>query len=726
MNGRAGKKVEDDEKIIQTGCTYDCGGRCPLLVHVKNGVVTRIEGGAATPYRACLRGRANRQELYSPDRLKYPMRRVGERGEGKFERISWDEALDTVASELKRVKEAYGNTAILFSVFGGSHGSLHGGGPVARLLNMFGGYIGAWGNVSSQSAIFGCFTTYGSMTTGKTRDVHLNSRLIILWGWNPVDTIFDSGTSFALLKAKEAGTRFVCVEPRFTNSAAVLADQWIPITPGTDTAMLIAMAYTIISEKLQDQKFLDTYTVGFERYREYVMGLEDGTPKTPEWAEAITGVTATTIENLAREYATNKPAALITGWGPGRTACGEQCHRAAMVLAAITGNIGIPGGNAPGWGGAFPMYRTMGALRWGRSVLRDTAQKHPIPGYHEGTTTAVHWYVLWDTIIGGRAAGYPIAPKLFYVAGGNPLNQLANTNRGVEALKKLEFIVVHEQRMTATAKFADVLLPINTFMEREDASGAWLGEPYYIYTNKCVDSLYEAKTDLEICAELAPRLGIEHYSDKTEEEWIRELLGDAVPDFDEFKRKGVYTAELDEPHVAFKKEIEDPESNPFRTPSAKIEIYSSILDEMNHPEIPPIPKYLEGPESRNDPLAKKYPLHIIISHPRQRAHSHLEEVPWLREVEPHAVWINPIDAQARGINRGDEVRVFNDRGEMIIPCWVTERMMPGVVHLHEGASFRPDEKGIDRGGCANVLTRSGYTPAGCFPTNALLVQVEKA
>jgi len=282
MNSRAETEAEGDEKIIRTGCTYDCGGRCPLLVHVKNGVVTRIEGAAATPYRACSRGRANRQELYSPDRLKYPMRRVGERGEGKFERISWDEALDTVVSELKRVRATYGNSAILFSVAGGSHGSLHGGGPVARLLNMFGGYVGAWGNVSSQSAIFGCFTTYGSMTTGKTRDDHLNSRLIILWGWNPVDTNFDTGTSFALLKAKEAGTRFICVEPRFTNSAAVLADQWIPITPGTDTAMLIAMAYTMLSEKLQDQEFIDTYTAGFERYREYVMGLEDGIPKTPD------------------------------------------------------------------------------------------------------------------------------------------------------------------------------------------------------------------------------------------------------------------------------------------------------------------------------------------------------------------------------------------------------------------------------------------------------------
>ncbi|MFC2017447.1 molybdopterin-dependent oxidoreductase, partial [Chloroflexota bacterium] len=525
MDSGVGGTPKGEVKIIKTGCNYDCGGICPLRVHVKDGIVIRVEGAASegTPYRACLKGRANRQRLYDPNRLRYPMRRIGERGEGKFERISWDVALDTVASELKRCKDAYGNSAIVFPT-GGSHGILHGEAAAGRrLLNMFGGFTGVWGNSSNQGAIFASFATYGSMLTGNTRDDHLNSRLIIMWGWNPADTIWDSGTSFTLAKAKEAGIKIVCVDPRFTNSAAVFANQWIPIIPGTDAAMLVAMTYTIISENLQDQKFLDTYATGFERYRDYVMGVEDGVPKTPGWAEAITDVPAATIKNLAREYATTKPAALIAGWGPGRAAYGEQYHRAAMVLAAITGNIGIHGGNAPGWEGAFPMYRTMGGLSRGTGGLVDTGRKYHIPGYLIGSTTRIHCCELWDAAIEGKAGGYPADLKLAYIMG-NCLSSLPNTNRGVEALRKLEFVVVHEVVMSATARFADILLPVNTFMEREDARAGWLGAPYFVYINKCVDSLYESKTDLQICTELAPRLGIEHYNDKTDEEWLREFL----------------------------------------------------------------------------------------------------------------------------------------------------------------------------------------------------------
>lgn len=727
MNNEAGSASKGEAKVIRTGCSYDCGGLCPLWVHVKDGVVIRVEGAASegTPYRACLRGRANRQRLYHPDRLKHPMRRVGDRGEGKFERISWDEALDTVARELRRVKETYGNSAIIFFGLGGSHGTLHGLGAGIRLLHMFGGCIHLWGNVSNQGAIFGSFATYGSMLTGNTRDDLLNSRLVIMWGWNPADTIWDSGTSFTLAKAKEADIKIICVDPRFTNSAAVFANQWIPIIPGTDAAMLIAMAHTIIRENLQDQEFLDTYTTGFEQYRDYVMGVEDGVPKTPRWAEAITGVPADTIENLARQYATAKPAALIAGWGPGRAAYGEQYHRAAMVLAAMTGNIGIHGGNAPGWEGAFPNYMTMGRLAWGTRRLTDTGRKYRVPGYHIGSTTRIHCCEIWDAILKGKAGGYPVELKLAYVMAANPLSSLPDTNRGVEALKKLEFIVVHEVFMSATARFADILLPVNTSMEREDVSAAWLGAPYFVYSNKCVDSLYESKSDLQICTELAPRLGIEHYNDKTDEEWLREFSPGNIPDFDEFRRKGVHTVELGEPFVAFKKQIEDPENNPFPTASGKIEVYSKLLADMNHPEIPPIPKYMEGGESCNAPLAKKYPLQIISSHFRRRVHSQLDNVGWLKDVERHALWINSIDAQARGISDGDQVRVFNDRGEMIIPCWVTERIMPGVVHVPEGGPFDPDDDGVDRGGCANVLTAPGYTPGGAFPGNTALVQVQK-
>jgi len=731
MNGGALNNPGAEERIVRTACTHDCGGRCPLRAHVKDGVVTRVEAadGDGARYRACLRGRATRQRAYHPDRLKYPMRRVGERGEGKFERISWDEALDTVAGELKRVKETYGNSAIMAYMGGGSNGRLHGGRAMLRLLNMFGGCTWGWGNVSCAGAVIGGHVTYGTFLTGNTHDDHINSRLIIMWGWNPTDAIWDTETRRQLMEAKEAGVRFVGVDPRLTNSVAAYADKWIPIYPGTDTAMLVAMAHTIISEDLHDGKFIGRYTHGFEQYRDYVMGLENGVPKTAQWAEPITGVPAATIRGLAREYATSKPAALIDGWGPGRTAYGEQYHRAAMALAAITGNIGIRGGWAPGWGGGYPVLFIMESLPTFLNPLHDSGPKHRIPAYHVGSTTRVHSAELWDVILKGKAGGYPVDIKLMYHAGGNPLNQLSDTNKGVQALKKLEFYVVHEQFLTTSARFADIVLPVNTFLERDDIGAAWIGAPYFCYTNKCIESLYESKTDLQIITELAPRLGIEHFNDKkSDDEWLRELAATCkeIPDYDELKRRGYHTIELGEPFIAFRKQIEEPENNPFATPTGKIEIYSKMVEKLNDPQFPPIPKYIESWEGRNDPLFQKYPLQVINSHPKHRVHSTFWDVPTLRDTQRAGIQINTIDARVRGINDGDQVRVFNDRGEAVIPCWVTNRIMPGVVHLDEGNWFLPDEKGIDRGGCPNIFTRSGFTPGTCYPCNTALVQVEKA
>jgi anaerobic dimethyl sulfoxide reductase subunit A len=253
-----------------------------------------------------------------------------------------------------------------------------------------------------------------------------------------------------------------------------------------------------------------------------------------------------------------------------------------------------------------------------------------------------------------------------------------------------------------------------------------------MHSNKAIDSLYESKSDFEIAVELAPRLGIPNYSDKTEDEWLREFVAGAkdtateIPDYDKFKREGIHRVHLPEPIVGFKKQIEDPKNNPFPTPSGKIEIYSQRLADLNNPKCPPIPRYIETWEGPEDPVAERYPLQLITPHPRRRAHSIFHNVPWLRELEPHAVWINSAEAAARGIRHGDKVRVFNDRGQMIIPAKVTERIMPGVVSITEGAWYDPDEKGIDRGGCPNVLSRDEHSPGGAFASNTALVQVEKA
>ncbi|MEE8619287.1 MAG: molybdopterin-dependent oxidoreductase, partial [Dehalococcoidales bacterium] len=687
-----------------------------------------------------------RQRVYAPDRLKYPMKRVGERGKGEFERISWDEALGTVASEIKRVKESYGPSAILYFSSVGDVTLLHNAGLMERLLTKAGGYSGPWGSASGEGAVFGVQATYGAVATGHTRDDLINSRLIIIWGWNPAVTGSGGNTRLYLAQAREAGIRIVCVDPRHTDSAAILAHQWIPIRPGTDAAMLVAMAYVIITENLHDQTFLNKYTIGFEQYRDYVLGKEDGVPKTPVWAEDITGVPAGIIASLAREYAINKPAALMTAFAAGRSAYGEQYHRAAITLAAMTGNIGIKGGNAPSHclGDVLPL------LRLGPPVFALIVANNPVDdalpprkespfypqlfkympvNYYFGSPSSarVNRFHMADAILKGRSGGYPADYKLLYMVNFNYVNQYANTNKITEALKKLEFIVVQDQFMTPTAKLADILLPTNSFLERNDLTTGGIG-PFYGYMNKAIDSLDESKSQFEIATELAARLGIADFSDKTEEEWLRELVAgcEDIPDYETFKKNGIHKVKFTQPYVCFQNQISDPASNPFPTPSGKIEIYSQQLADMNNPMVPPIPKYIETWESRNDPLAEKYPLQLVTTHTRRRAHTQFDNIPWLRELYPQAVSINTTDAEVRDIKDGDMVRVFNDRGEMLITARVTERIMPGVVDIPQGAWYDPDENGVDRGGCANILTKDVISPGGAFASNTALVQVVKA
>jgi len=729
------KSTGSGTKIVPTGACYDCGGRCVLKVHVKDGVAIRLEtdDGEEPQLRACARGRAYRRQVYAPDRLLYPLKRTGERGKGEFRRVSWDEALDTVASELNRIKEAYGPKSVLLHVYSGqSTGTLHGAYlTICQILRSFGGYTATWGGASAEGSVFASRATFGTLSTGHTRDDLVNSRLIILWGLNPATSIFGTNTGFFLARAKEAGARIVVVDPRYTDTAAVFADEWIPIRPGTDTALMSAMAHTMIAEGLHDQRFLDKYTVGFEHFKQYVMGQEDGEAKTPAWAEAKTGIAAATISALAREYATRKPAALIPGMAPGRTAYGEQYHRMAATLAAMTGNIGVHGGNAAGFerGPVGPMVPPV-AFDKTDATYEERLKALNIP---QRLRTKVHVTRMWDAILNGKAGGYPSDIKMAYVAWANPLNQVPNINKGIEALKKLEFVVVHDQFMTATARFADVLLPVTTIWERNDFSRPWLSGPYFLYLNQVIEPAGEVRSDIDIFRDLAARLGLpQPFAGVSEEDSIRmmvEGMGDVVaeiPDFETFKRDGVHKMKLSGPQLCFKAEIEDPEKHPFPTLSGKIEIYSRVLADLNNGEVPPIPKYIEPWEGPADRPADEYPLQLVTVHVTTRAHSCFANNPWLRDIEPQSLWISAKDAQLRGIADADSVRVFNDRGETIVQASVTERIMPGVVALGEGAWYQPDHQGRDRAGSVNVLTRDQYSPGGAFPSNSALVQVERA
>ncbi|MDI7690750.1 dimethylsulfoxide reductase subunit A [Cronobacter malonaticus] len=759
-----------DERVVWSACTVNCGSRCPLRMHVVNGEIRYVETDNTSgddydglhQVRACLRGRSMRRRVYNPDRLKYPMKRVGKRGEGKFVRISWDEALDTIARGMKRIISDYGNEAIYLNYGTGTLGGTMtrswppGKTLLARLMNCCGGYLNHYGDYSSAQIAAGLNYTYGGWADGNSPSDIENSKLVVLFGNNPGETrMSGGGVTYYLEQARaKSQARMIVIDPRYTDTAAGREDEWIPIRPGTDAALASAIAWVLIAENYVDQPFLDNYCVGYDEktlppgapanghYKAYILGDgPDGTAKTPAWAAPITGIPEARIIKLAREIGEAKPAFIAQGWGPQRHSNGELACRAIAMLPILTGNVGIHGGNSGAREGSFslpfermptlqnPVETSISMFTWTDAIERGPSM----------TATA-------DGVRGKEKLDVPI--KMIWNYAGNCLiNQHSQINRTHEILqddKKCELIVVIDCHMTASARYADILLPDCTASEQMDfALDASCGNmAYVIFADQAIAPRFECRTIYDITSALAVRMGVgEQFTEgRTQEGWLRHLYAQSqraipeLPDFDTFRKQGIF--KLRDPqghHVAYQAFRENPTANPLDTPSGKIEIYSSALADIaanwQLPEgdvIHPLPVYSPGFEQVSDPLRAQYPLQLTGFHYKSRTHSTYGNVDVLQAACRQQIWINPQDAQARGINDGDLVRVWNARGEARIEAKVTPRIMPGVVALGEGAWYQPDAEGVDHAGSINVLTTQRPSPlAKGNPSHSNLVQLAR-
>jgi anaerobic dimethyl sulfoxide reductase subunit A len=506
-------------------------------------------------------------------------------------------------------------------------------------------------------------------------------------------------TARFIADARHRGGRVVLIDPRHTDTG-VLADEWVPIHPGSDAAMIAAMAFIAETEGLTDP-FIDTHTHGFERYRQYLLGTPDGTPKTPEWAEPITGVPAGTTRRLSREYMSVKPAALLPGWGPQRSANGEQAARAFITLACMSGNVGIRGGSCASVGTRYGDSRVghlpMGPHRVARAV------------------SAGAW--------AGQIVDGVLDPPLrtAYIVASNLVNRSPDIGRSLSALAQLDFIVVNEQFLTPTARQADIVLPICTDPERSDVVTAWADDCMIFNSPRVVASSGESQTDYWVFARLAERMGFghEYAQGKTPEDWIEYLLERSGVDGAKLKRHGILRSD-GEVRVGMADFRGDPEANPLSTPSGLIQITCPQAPGYG---LPAIPSYVADDVGNGWRQGLVRPLRLVTPHSKLRSNSCLFDNPWLQRLEPHRLWISREDARRRSIANGEPVEVRNQFGRVLVRAKVTDRIMPGVVCLYQGTWYAPDEDGRDAGACANSLTSQRESPTGGYTTHSTWVEV---
>jgi biotin/methionine sulfoxide reductase len=682
--------------------------------------------------------------VHSAMRIAQPMVREGwlkaggGHGEGRgrepFVPVTWDRALDLIAGELSRVKHDHGHAAIMAGSQGwASAGIFHEArGQLRRFMSAFGGFVDQTSNYSFGTALTFLPHVIGSAqgVTGPLTSWSSIARhaglMVLFGGCNPKNMQVTKGgcaghfNGDRLAELARAGVEVVTVSPSREDGPAGVTPEWIAIRPGTDTALLLALAHTLIAEDLHDKEFLARHCVGFERVRPYVMGERDGQPKDAEWAAPITAIPADTIRALARRMAA-KRTMVTASWSLQRADHGEQPYWGVILLAACLGQVGLPGGGFGfGYGSATGIAEP--PLAFGAPAMELLANPlgRAIPAARIAECL-LHPGESYD--FNGRKSKYPDI-RLVYWAGGNPFHHHQDTNRLRAAWRRPETIVVHEPWWTATARHADIVLPASTSLERNDI-GCAPRDRFVIAMQQAIAPVGEAQSDYAIFTALARRLGCEaeYTQGRDEIAWLRHIYNGwrdgvrtnqaAIPDFDRFWADGfLEIPQRAEEYVFLADFRADPAKHKLATPSGRIELFSEKIAGFGYDDCPPHATWIAPSEWLGAP--SDYPLHLVSSQPRYRLHSQMDPGPISargKVAGREAVAIHPDDARRRGIADGDIVRIHNARGACLAGAVMSEALSPGVVKLSCGAWYDPvgDDGAVCAHGNANMLTHDRGT-----------------
>lgn len=643
-------------KQIYTDCTL-CYHSCGTIVTVEDGKAVKVEGLKSHPINQgelCPKGEAALDHIYSPGRLKQPMKRVN----GKFEPISWDQALDEIAEKLNQLKAEFGPQVL--GVFSGSIGveNLE----MAGLTQRFKAAFGSPNFFSVESVCYRMRIRTRQITFGKYPTEELDSKLYILWGHNPEASDFP--LKLALERNLPKGSKLVVIDPRRI-PLADQAEMYLRIRPGTDGAMALAMINVIINEKLYDKEMIEAHTVGFDKLVDHIQEY------TPEWAEEITWVPAEDIRKLARLFADTKGASIYQGTcTQDQTANGTQSSRAFSILQVITGNINVPGG-----------WVISPRLAFGNVGLK-------VEGEPLGADQFPLFFEVWDRkspygVVTVVPESIPDKLKAFYVVGGNPLLSMPDTNAFREAFRRLDLLVVHDMFMTETAQEAHYVLPACSHLEKWGVAYTYNVchcLPFLMLRKKCIEPLYESRSEWWVYTELAKRLGMEDaFAWKSEEELVRYELGPSGLSFDYLlneKPEGSYYQE---------KEYEIPEGL-FRTPSRKIEIYSDALEHVGFNPLPDYTEPLRSPLVAEGDFIKEYPLILSTGNRNYYfTHSQHRNVDSLLKETPEPMTeLGPDTAAKYDIKTGDTIMIKTNCGQVTMKASVDERIAEGVVFVPHG------------------------------------------